>query len=91
MRQTMRTPLLPSPEVVERIDEVVGPRRRSEFVADALRRELERRRLIATMERAIGSLADVDVPGWEARESTREWVQAQRRIGDDLGQPATER
>ena len=91
MGTMVRTHVILPLELVEQVDEEVGPRRRSEFVADALRRELERRRLIATMERAIGSLADVDVPGWEARESTREWVQAQRRIGDDLGQPATER
>ena len=90
MRQTMPTRLLLPPALVERIDKVVGTRR-SEFVADAPRRELERRRLIATMERAIGSLAEVDVPGWGTKESTQEWVRAQRRLVDDLGEPTSER
>ena len=90
MRQTMPTRLLLPPALVEWIDEVVGTQR-SEFVANAPPRELQRRRPIATMERAIRSLADVDVPGWETRESTRERVRAQRRIVDDQGEPATER
>ncbi len=90
MHPLLPTRLLLPRALVERIDKVVGTRQ-SEFVADAPRRELERRRLIATMERAIGSLADVEAPGWETRESTRERVRAQRRIDDNQGEPTTKR
>jgi hypothetical protein len=74
--------------VGEHLDEEVGPLRQSEVGADTPRAELDRRRLVETMERAIGALADVDVPGWETSESTRAWVRAQRRVDedpDDLG------
>ena len=47
--------------------------------------------LSGTIERALGSLPYVDVPGWETREATRERVQGQRRIVDDQGEPTTER
>ena len=91
MSEMVRTHVLLPRDLVTRLDAVAGPRRRSEFVAEALRKELDRQRLVETMERAIGSLADVDIPGWETSESTREWVRAQRRIGDDPDEPGTER
>ena len=82
MHPLLPTRLLLPPALVERIDEVVGTQR-SKFVADVPRRDLERRRLSGTIERALGSPPYVDVPGWETRESTPEWVRAQRRTDDD--------
>jgi hypothetical protein len=68
-------------DLVARIDRELGPRRRSEFVAEPLREKFDRCGLLETMEAAIGSLADLDVPGWETPESTRAWARAQRRGG----------
>ena len=41
-----------------------------------------RRQLIRTAEKVAGSLADTDIPGWEASESAVEWVRALRRADD---------
>ena len=81
MVERMRTHVLLPKELVERVDHAVGPRRRSEFVAAALTEKLDREQLLALAEKAFGSLADCDVPGWETTESTREWVRRQRRSG----------
>ena len=86
MGEMVRTHVLLPRELVERVDEVVGPRRRSEFVAETLRKELDRRRLLATMEavqEAARRTGGPDVPGWETPESAAAWVRAQRRVDDD--------
>ena len=61
-------------DVVERIDALVGPRRRSEFVVEAVQKELTRRNRSEMGRRPAGSLADVDIPGWESSEAAAEWV-----------------
>lgn len=70
-------------ELIREVDEVVGRRRRSEFFEEAVRDRLRRVKLIAAAERAAGSLASVDIPGWETSESAAEWVRASRRAGDE--------
>ena len=76
-------------ELVEQIDALVGKRRRSGFIVEAVREEIARRRRTELDEDArrrrselgrkvAGSLADVDIPGWETSESTAEWVRQQR-------------
>ena len=69
-------------ELVEAVDEVVGRRGRSRFFAEAAREKLARVRLARAARKAAGSLADVDVPGWETSESAEEWVRTTRRADD---------
>ena len=83
MGEMVRTHVLLPRELVARVDTEVGPRRRSEFVAEALQEKLDRHRQLRLAEKAFGALAEVDVPGWETTEATRAWVRAQRRIGED--------
>jgi metal-responsive CopG/Arc/MetJ family transcriptional regulator len=71
-------------ELVEEIDAQVGPRRRSRFVQEAVEEKLRRQRLQTSLAEMAGSLADVDIPGWETQESAAEWVRALRR-GDPVG------
>jgi hypothetical protein len=68
---------------VEQLDELVGPRHRSEFIAEAAQEKLARLKLGEALRRMKGALADVDIPGWETPESTSEWVRASRRAGDE--------
>jgi hypothetical protein len=75
-------------DLVEAIDTLVGKRRRSQFIAEAVAAELRRRRLSAALAEMKGSLADVDIPGWETPESAAEWVRALRR-GDPVDVSAT--
>lgn len=65
-------------ELVEQIDALVGKRRRSEFIVEAVREALDRRKRAELGRRLAGSLADVDIPGWESSESAAEWVRALR-------------
>ena len=76
----VRTHVVMPKEVVDEIDELVGPRRRSEFLTELAQKEL-RRRLLQAFDRAAGSLANVDIPGWETSESAEKWVRNLRRAG----------
>lgn len=78
----MRTHVVVADELVAEIDTRVGPRKRSQFISEAIADKLRRERLQAAAEAAAGSLADVDIPGWETSESTVEWVREQRQAWD---------
>ncbi len=69
--------------LVEEIDAEVGPRKRSRFVQEAVEEKLRRKRLRASIAEMAGSLANVEIPGWESSEAAAEWVRAQRR-GDPV-------
>jgi hypothetical protein len=71
-------------ELVEEIDAQVGPRKRSRFVQEAVEEKLRRQRLQTSLAEMAGSLADVDIPGWETPEAAADWVRALRR-GDPVG------
>jgi metal-responsive CopG/Arc/MetJ family transcriptional regulator len=74
-------------ELIEAIDALVGQRRRSQFIAETVAEELRRRRLHAALDEMAGSLADVDIPGWETREAAAAWVRA-LRDGDEVPPPS---
>lgn len=75
----MRAHIIIPDELVAEVDALVGPRKRSQFFAEAAADRLRRERLMAAAAAAAGSLVDVDIPGWETPESTYEWVRARRR------------
>jgi len=82
-REAVRTHVVLPRELIEELDELVGPRHRSEFLAEAAEEKLSRLKLARAFEQFAGSLADVDIPGWETSESAAEWVRASRRLGDE--------
>lgn len=78
-----RTHVILPDELLEEIDELVGKRKRSEFLADAAERELRRQRLRKAAKKAGGSLRDADTPPeWATSESAAEWVRSIRRWPD---------
>jgi len=81
-RETMRTHVVIPKDLVASVDELVGKRARSKFFADAAAEKLARARLSRLAQNVAGSLADVDVPGWESGEAAQEWVRASRRADD---------
>jgi Arc/MetJ-type ribon-helix-helix transcriptional regulator len=87
MGEMVRTHVLLPRELVERIDERVGPRRRSEFVAETLRKELDRNRLLelalaASEEtRRLGPAAGP--PEWATSDGAAAWVRKQRGHCDE--------
>ena len=77
----MRTHVLLPRDVVEEIDQLVGNRQRSEFIAAAAREKLERERRTRTLKRYAGWLKGKDVPPeWETPESAAQWVHDLRRV-----------
>lgn len=83
-----RTHVIMPDELIEEVDRLVGRRRRSQFVTEAVRAKVERERLLVAFEAAAGSLADVPIPGWETSESAAEWVRSLRRASDRRNEPA---
>lgn len=59
------------------IDAVVGKRRRSAFLAEVVRKELKRFRMLKALEHAAGSWKDKDHP--ELRKNAARWVEGLRR------------
>ncbi len=81
-KDTIRTHVVIPRELVASIDRIVGHRGRSQFLADAAAEKLARMRLSQAAKQAAGSLANVDVPGWESSEAAAEWVRASRSADD---------
>jgi hypothetical protein len=81
----MRTHVVIPENLVDEMDKLVGRRRRSRFVTEAIEEKLARLHLARAAGAVAGSLANVDIPGWESPEAVAEWVRALRRAADDRG------
>jgi hypothetical protein len=68
--------------LLREIDARVGQRRRSEFIQEAIEEKLALMRRVEAFDRVVGSIADGDVPAWETRESTAQWVRGLRQRWD---------
>ncbi|MDQ3823437.1 MAG: hypothetical protein M3321_09380 [Actinomycetota bacterium] len=75
----MRVHITLADDVVEALDRRVGPRRRSAFIAEAVRAALESDRRWELIESAIGSVPD---GGHEWDADPAAWVRAQRFADD---------
>ena len=63
-------------ELLKDLDELLGPRERSPFIAEAIRRAVDEKRRWRAIESAFGSISD---EGHEWDEDPAAWVHAQRR------------
>ena len=71
---TTRTHLIAPKELIEKVDRLVGPRRRSEFITEAVTEKLDRENRIRAVRQALTLPAVRDVPGWETPEAVSQWV-----------------
>lgn len=71
--------IIPEP-IVNEIDQLVGKRGRSEFLAQAAERELRRLRQIRALENVAGAWKDRNHPELEA--GAAQWVRKLRRESD---------
>ncbi len=77
----MRTHISLPEDLVREIDEIAGPRNRSAFIEEAVRRKLQNER----QKRAIAQLAEgpgldaADYPHWATPELTSKWVHDMRQ------------
>ena len=75
----MRTHMVLPDELVESIDSLVGKRKRTRFVQEAVREKLRRETLVAALEATAGVLAKDDHPEWDTTEKVAAWVRESRR------------
>ena len=79
----MRTHLILPEGLVKRIDGVVGKRKRSRFVEEAVREKLRKETLLAAVEQTAGVLADGGHSQWSTPEGAAAWVRDTRRHNDE--------
>ena len=65
-------------DLVADLDEVAGPRKRSAFAEDALRRAIKREQFRIAGEKAAGSLDMRHYPHWRTSEDVVRWVREMR-------------
>jgi metal-responsive CopG/Arc/MetJ family transcriptional regulator len=68
--------------LLEEVDALVGPRRRSEFFEEAAREKVRQEKLRRAAHRLVGSLADTSITGWDSSEEARSWVRSLRQEND---------
>lgn len=79
---TTRTHLIAPKKLIEEIDRLVGPRRRSEFLTEAAAEKLQREKLLQATRDAAKLPPVDDVPGWATPEQVSQWVHDLRRESD---------
>lgn len=82
-----RTHVFLPEDLLSQIDELVGPRGRSAFLAQTAADELRRRNLLAFLEDDLDAWKDESHP--ELAEGTSAWVRKLRRESDERQLPAS--
>jgi metal-responsive CopG/Arc/MetJ family transcriptional regulator len=77
-----RAHLILPDELLDQVDRIAGPRRRSAFVEAAVREKLAREVLGSALREAAGILDLANYPEWETPEKVAAWVRAGRRADD---------
>lgn len=67
-------------DLVQNIDALVGKRKRSKFITEAAKKELNRLRLLRALDKAKGAWSDKDHPEFARKGGTYKWVRAIREI-----------
>lgn len=81
-KQTKRAHVVIPEDLLDEVDQLVGPRQRSEFFVEAARERIARERLRQVASDFAGSFKDADILGWETPEATSTWVRTLRRQSD---------
>jgi metal-responsive CopG/Arc/MetJ family transcriptional regulator len=68
-------------ELLREVDEIAGPRGRSQFVADAVTYKVKRERLRRALDAARG--AAVGTPSYMTPDEAYRWVRSMREEDDD--------
>jgi Arc/MetJ-type ribon-helix-helix transcriptional regulator len=76
---TVRTHVVLPAELVRQIDELVGKRKRSAFIEDAVGERVRRQRLRKALEATAGALKGKLPPEWETPGGAAEWVHRMRQ------------
>jgi hypothetical protein len=74
MSHVVRTHFIAPKKLIEEVDRLVGPRRRSEFLTEAAAEKLKREKLLQATREAMALPAERDIAGWETPEAVSKWV-----------------
>ena len=78
MKHVVRTHFVAPKELIEEVDKLVGPRRRSEFFTKAATKELQREKLIRLTREVSKLPPGGGIPEWDTPESTAKWLREGR-------------
>src|SRR5712692_1398942 len=76
----VRTHIVVPRELVEEVDRLAGPRKRSEFIAAAVQEKLARERRERAFEESAGILDPANYPEWNTGEDISAWVRGLRVV-----------
>jgi len=76
----MRTHVILPDDLVMEMDRMVGKRRRSRFVAEAVRERLRKERLLKAIREGAGAIDLNEHPEWATPGKVAGWVHVLRRI-----------
>ena len=74
MTHVVRTHFIAPKELIDEVDKLVGPRRRSEFLVAATAAMLKREKLRGLTREVMKLPPEKDIPGWETPEAVSKWV-----------------
>jgi hypothetical protein len=82
MTHVVRTHFIAPKDLIEEVDRLVGPRRRSEFLTEAAAEKLKREKLLKATRHAMALPPELAVPGWETPGAVLQWVRDIRKESD---------
>ena len=78
MSHVVRTHFIAPKELIEEVDKLVGPRRRSEFLTEATAEKLKREKLLRLTREVMKLPPGGGIPEWDTPESTVKWIREGR-------------
>lgn len=89
--ETIRTHVVFPKELVEAVDRLVGPRKRSAFLVQAVEEKFGRERLGRALATTAGFLAGETHPEWQTPEQVSAWVHELRSLDSDASEGQLDR
>jgi predicted transcriptional regulator len=80
---TVRTHVVLPAALLHRIDQLVGKRKRSAFIEEAVEERVMRERQRNALEKTAGALKGKLPPEWETPEKAHDWVRRLRATSDE--------
>ena len=84
--ETIRTHVVFPKDLVEAVDRLVGPRKRSAFFVQAVEEKIDREQLGNALTTTAGFLAGETHPEWETPEQVSAWVHELRSTDRDASE-----
>src|SRR3954451_3803681 len=84
MTHVVRTHFIAPKELIEAVDKLVGPRRRTDFLIEAAAEKLKREKLLRLTHEVSKLPPAESIPEWDTPESVSKWVHDGRAEADRI-------